>query len=72
MIAQKLNFYRLHFINRVTGQIAHSYEFHAASDDAARQFAQVWEEEGPMELWGPKGRLGRWPAQAGEAGRGDC
>lgn len=60
MIQPTLNFYRLHFISAQSGQIAHTYEFHAADDAAAVEFASVWEEDAPMELWGPKKKLKRW------------
>ena len=64
MIGQKLNFYRLHFIDRATGQIARTYEFHAADESAALKFAEVWKEDAPMELWGQKGKVGRWESAA--------
>ena len=60
MIQQKLTLYRLHFINPKTGQIGHTYDFQAIDDVAALQFAAVWEEAAPMELWGPKTRLKQW------------
>ena len=63
MIQQKLTFYRLHFINRETGQIARTYEFHAADDREAIKFASVWTEGAPLELWGGRGRVMRWVEQ---------
>ena len=52
MIQQKLNLYRLHFINPKTGTIGHTYEFFAETDAEAIKFAEVWAEDAPMELWG--------------------
>jgi hypothetical protein len=60
VIQQKLNFYRLHFINRKTGTIGYTYEFHADDDDAAIQFAAVWAEDAPMELYADNGKVKRW------------
>ena len=60
MIQQKLNFYRLHFINPETGMIGHTYEFHAEDDAAAIRFAEVWAEDAPMVLRGPKGLVRSW------------
>lgn len=62
MIQQQLTLYRLHFIDRNTGTIAHSYEFHAEDDAAAIQFATVWSEYAPMELRNRKRRVMWWPA----------
>ena len=60
MIQQQVNFYRLHFINPDTGMIGHTYEFFAADDAEAIKFATVWSEDGPMVLWGRKGRVKSW------------
>jgi len=54
--------YRLHFLNRARGRIAHVYPFPAASDAEAIAFAEVWKEEAPMELWIEDTRLRRWNA----------
>ena len=54
--------YRLHFIDRARGRIAHTYPFPAASDTEAIAFAEVWKEEAPMELWFEDTRLRRWNA----------
>jgi hypothetical protein len=59
MIQQKLNLYRLHFIDRKTGTIAHTYEFFAENEAEGLKFAEVWAEDAPMELWGRK-RLKHW------------
>ena len=59
MIQQRLNFYRLHFINRTTGTIGHTYEFHAEDDAGAIRFAQIWAADAPMELWGRQ-RIKHW------------
>lgn len=42
MIRQLITLYRLHFINRKTGTIGHTYEFHAEDVAAAIRFAEVW------------------------------
>ena len=52
--------YRLHFLNRDKGHIAHSYPFPAASDADAMAFAEIWSDEAPMELWVEDTRLRRW------------
>ena len=54
--------YRLHFIDRARGRIAHTYPFPAASDAEAIAFAEVWKEDAPMELWFEDTRLRRWKA----------
>jgi hypothetical protein len=54
--------YRLEFFNRTAGHIAHSYPFPAASDADAIAFAEIWSEEGPLELWIDDTRLRRWNA----------
>jgi hypothetical protein len=54
--------YRLHFLDRACGRIAHTYLFPAASDAEAIAFAEVWKEEAPMELWFEDTRLRRWNA----------
>ena len=52
--------YRLHFLHRVGGHVAHSYPFPAASDAEAVAFAEIWKEDAPMELWTEDSRLKRW------------
>ena len=59
MIQQKLNLYRLHFINPKTGTIGHTHEFFAETDAEAIKFAEVWTEDAPMELWGRR-QVKRW------------
>ena len=67
MIQQRVNFYRLHFINRKTGTIGHTYEFHAEDGEAAMRFAEVWAAEAPMELWGRQ-LIRRWgPPQGNDS-----
>jgi hypothetical protein len=66
VIQQKLNLYRLHFIDRKTGTIGHSHQFYAEDDKAAIEFAGVWAEDAPMELWGPKGRVKRWKSASND------
>ena len=65
MIQQRVNFYRLHFINRKTGTIGHTYEFFADDDAAAIRFAEVWAADAPMELWGRQ-RIRRWELPAND------
>ena len=60
MIQQKLNFYRLHFINPKTGLIGHTYEFLVDDDEAAIRFTDVWAEDAPMELRSRSGLVKRW------------
>lgn len=60
LIEQRVRFYRLHFIDRATGTISRTYEFHAENDLAAETYAEVWSEHAPMELWGSKACLKRW------------
>ena len=54
--------YRLNFLSRVGGRVAHTYPFEARSDEAALSFARVWTEDGPLELWCEDVRLKRWDA----------
>ena len=54
--------YRLHFLDRASGHVAHTYPFPAASDAEAIAFAEIWKEDAPMELWIEDRRLGRWKA----------
>jgi hypothetical protein len=61
MIQQPLTLYRLHFIDRKTGTIGHTYEFHAEDDAAAIEFASVWTEYAPMELRDRRRRVMQWP-----------
>ena len=65
MIRQLITLYRLHFINRKTGTIGHTYEFHAEDDAAAIRFAEVWAADAPMELWGRQ-RIRRWELPAND------
>jgi hypothetical protein len=55
--------YRLHFLNRAGGHVAHTYPFPAATEAEAIAFSEVWKEEGPMELWSENRRIRRWDAQ---------
>jgi hypothetical protein len=67
VIQQRLTFYRLHFIDRKSGTIAHTFEFHAEDDAAAMAFAAVWNELGPMELRSSCGRVMSWPGSSDDA-----
>jgi hypothetical protein len=62
MIQQRLTLYRLHFIDRKTGTIAQTHDFHAEDDEAAIRFASVWSEYAPMELYGGRRKVRRWEA----------
>ena len=66
VIQQPLTLYRLHFIDRRTGTIDHTYEFHAEDDAAAIQFATVWSEYAPMELRSRRRRVMWWPASSND------
>jgi hypothetical protein len=62
VIQRQLALYRLHFIDRKSGTIARSFEFHVENDAEAIKFAAVWAEEcAPMELRSGKGRVMSWP-----------
>ena len=67
MIQQRLTFYRLHFIDRKSGTIGRSFEFHAEDDAAAMEFATVWMELAPMELRSSRGRVMFWPVAGRDA-----
>ena len=61
MIQRQLTLYRLHFIDRKSGTIERTFEFHAEDDGAAVEFATVWTELAPMELRNGRGRVMFWP-----------
>ena len=52
--------YRIEFVSRVSGRVAHQYRFDASDDGAAIAFAGVWIEDAPMELWRGREKLKRW------------
>ena len=68
MIQQRLTFYRLHFIDRKSGTIGHTFEFHAEDDAAAMAFAAVWTEHAPMELRSTRGQVMFWPEPSPKPG----
>ncbi len=61
VIQQWLTLYRLHFIDRTSGTIGRTFEFHAEDDAAAIEFANVWTELAPMELSNRRGSVMFWP-----------
>jgi len=54
--------YRLYFIDRFSGHIETSREFHADDDTAAVQFASELRTGQPMELWSRDRKVKRWEA----------
>lgn len=66
MIQRQLTLYRLHFIDRKSGTIGRTFEFHSEDDAAAVEFANVWTELAPMELRNGKGRVMFWPGPSND------
>ena len=66
VIQQRLTLYRLHFIDRRSGTIGRTFEFHAEDDAAAVEFATVWTELAPMELRNGRGRVMFWPVSGND------
>ena len=54
--------YRLYFLDSVDRLISGSFEFEAASDDAAERMAEAWREGRPLELWRGAHKLRSWDA----------
>jgi hypothetical protein len=54
--------YSLYFLRDDRGDIGHAYHFEEVGDAAAINFASVWQEDAPMELWCEGIRLKRWEA----------
>ena len=52
--------YRLYFMDRASGHIATSREFHAADDSAAIRLAAGLHDGNPMELWSRDRKVKRW------------
>jgi len=52
----------LYFIDRFSGHIETSREFHADDDAAAVQFASELHTGQPMELWSRDRKVRRWEA----------
>lgn len=58
-----MRYYRLYFMDHVSGHIDHFREFEAEHDDAALAIAERWREEQPMELWNRERKLKHWDDQ---------
>ena len=54
--------YRLYFIDRFSGHIETSREFHADDDAAAVQLVAELRNGQPMELWSRDRKVRRWEA----------
>ena len=54
--------YRLYFIDRFSGHIETSREFHADDDAAAVRLAAELRNGQPMELWSRDRKVRRWEA----------
>ena len=54
--------YRLYFMDRSSGHIATSREFHADDDSAAIRLATELRKDEPMELWSRDRKVKRWEA----------
>lgn len=52
--------YRLYFIDRFSGHIETSREFHADDDAAAVEAAAAMDKGQPMELWSRDRKIKRW------------
>jgi hypothetical protein len=52
--------YRLYFLDSVDRLISRSFEFEAASDEAAIRLAEAWREGRPVELWCGTQKLRTW------------
>jgi hypothetical protein len=59
-----MHYYRLYFMDRVTGHIDHFREFEAKDDAGALAIAERWREDRPMELWNRERKLKRWDDQS--------
>ena len=53
-------YYRLYFLDRLSGHIDHFREFEAQDDVAALATAERWRENQPMELWNRHRKLKHW------------
>ena len=58
-------YYRLYFMDRFSGHIAHFREFEADDDPAALGIAERWADGSPMELWNRERKLRRWEEAIG-------
>lgn len=61
-----MGYYRLYFMDRVSGHIDHFREFQAEDDDAALEIAERWRENVPMELWNLERKLKHWDVTAAD------
>jgi len=55
-----MHYYRLYFIDRLSGHIDHFREFEAEDDEAALDTAHRWQNGQAMELWNLERKLMRW------------
>lgn len=55
-----MRYYRLYFMDRLSGHIDHFREFEAEDDEAALVMAERWREGGAMELWNRSRKLKHW------------
>lgn len=55
-----MRYYRLYFMDRVSGHIDHFREFEAEDDDAALATAEHWRNGQAMELWNLERKLKHW------------
>jgi hypothetical protein len=58
-----MSLYQLRFFSRQGTLVGSGYPFQANDDVDAINFAAVWTEDAPMELWRGKTRLKRWDAE---------
>jgi hypothetical protein len=68
-----MRYYRLYFMDPVSGHIDHFREFEAVDDAAALKVAERARDGVPMELWNRERKLQHWDAQPprGAASRED-
>ena len=59
-----MRYYRLYFMDPLSGHIDHFREFEAADDEAALATAEHWRGGHPMELWNRERKLKHWDMPA--------
>jgi len=59
-VRDEMRYYRLYFMDRISGHIDHFREFEAEDDEAAFAIAEGWHDDAPMELWNLERKLRRW------------
>jgi hypothetical protein len=57
-----MRYYRLYFMDPLSGHIDQFREFEADDDEAAIAIAEAWREDRPMELWNRERKLRHWDA----------